>query len=77
LEFSTMYVQRQRCNRLARFWGQIKYFCFQNAFFGRKELFFFSKRVTRGVVKFYSVGVVTRDRNIGSRLDFGKHINAE
>jgi hypothetical protein len=53
LRLRNFQLQRRRCCRLERF-------------FEGDEAFLFSKVPTRGVVKFYTAGVVNHDRRIGS-----------
>jgi hypothetical protein len=55
LRHRNLQLQRQRCRRLGRFFN-VK----------RKYLFFKTRWATRGVAIFYSAGVVTLDRRIGS-----------
>jgi hypothetical protein len=53
-EFTTTHVQRQRCNRLERFFKVEVHICFKTAY------------ANRAVVNFYSA--VTHDRRTGPRL---------
>jgi hypothetical protein len=63
-EFATLYVPRQRCSRLERF------------FLGRSICFVFKVHLaTRGAVNFYSAGVVSHARRIGSMQTSGNEID--